>query len=99
MKKTVILSFIVAGTVLVSCKKAYTCECITTDKETVSGVVTEKTYKNGSTAYGKKMTKKQAEAACKHEGEALHSSYESFLTENGNSPVNDVTTTTTCSLK
>ncbi len=66
--------------VLMSCKKTYTCECTLIRNHTSHGspdsTYTEN-YNGGSSAYGQKMTEKQAKAACKHEEQSILSNYES----------------------
>ena len=84
---------------LSSCKKSYTCDCVTTENKGRRGFVMTSTYKNTSTSYSEKMTKKQAQAACKHEEEAITSSYKNWRTENGTTADPDANTSTSCNLK
>jgi hypothetical protein len=98
MKKSLILPLVLVGLAFGSCKKAYICNCVTTDQvKNPSGTDIYK-YSNRSTIYSEKMTKKQAEATCSHEEEAIHSSYENWWTSNGNRPDPNFTTSTECSL-
>ncbi len=79
MKKTTILFLFLAGLIISSCKKSYTCDCVLTNNHT--GTAPDSTYtrnyKNASTAYDSKMTEKQAKAACDHEAESIISNYNS----------------------
>lgn len=84
---------------LCSCKKKYTCDCVTTENKGRRGFVFITEYKNTSKAYSEKMTKSQAKAACKHEEEAIDSSYENWWTANGTASDTSVTTSTSCNLK
>ena len=98
MKKITVLIF-AAGSVLFSCGKSYTCDCVTTDKYDDGGTIETYTYKNSSKEYSAKMSKKQAEAACNHLEESTHSAYSNWWTDNGTSSVPDFTTSTECTLK
>lgn len=84
---------------LSSCKKNYTCDCVTTENKGRRGFVMNSTYKNTSTSYTEKMTKKQAKSACKHEEEAITSSYKNWRTENGTTADPDANASTSCNLK
>lgn len=99
MKKTFILPLVFTALAFGSCKKAYICDCVTTDRITSPTGTDVYTYPSKSTAYSEKMSKKQAEAACKHEEEAIHTSYENWWTTNGTNPDPDITTSTACTLR
>jgi hypothetical protein len=99
MKTQIILPLFVIGLAMTSCKKEYTCNCITTD---TTGGGPALAVSNKSTAYSAKMTKKQAEAACKHEETAVQSNFESFgeaITVFSGDPVDMSGISTSCSLK
>lgn len=96
MKTFFLIALMILG--LSSCKKKYTCDCITTENKGRRGFVMISTYKNSSTPYSEKMTKKQAEASCKHEEEAISSSYKNWRTENGTTADPDASTSTSCNL-
>lgn len=75
MKKNLIV-FSLLGLAVVSCKKTYTCDCeVSQTIEMPNGTTETQTIKNTSVAYSKKMTKKQATAACDHEAFAVKSSF------------------------
>jgi len=97
MKKIMIMA-VFASLTAASCKKSYTCNCTTTDRDSSGSTVQTYTYKNSSTVYSEKMSKKQAEAACKHEEQAVHSTYSNWFSNNGSSPDPKYTTTTSCQI-
>jgi hypothetical protein len=82
MKKT-ILSIFLVGLAMASCKKAYTCDCVTTYKDSSNGTTVVANYKNTSVSYSEKMKEKQAKSACDHEAKAIQSNFESIETFNG----------------
>jgi hypothetical protein len=89
MKKIIVLSFIAAAA-LSSCKKAYTCACVTTYYYNGNHVMDVET----GVAYRKTMTKKTAVAACEHEAASLD---KNAVYAVGNDPA--FTTNVTCTLK
>ena len=97
MKSVFLVALMILG--LSSCKKNYTCECVTTENTGRRGFTTISTYNNSTTPYKEKMTKNQAEAACKHEEEAITSSYKNWRTENGTTADPDANASTSCNLK
>jgi hypothetical protein len=99
MKKLIILSAALLAFAATSCKKAYTCNCVTTDTYTDPSGNETYVYKNTSKAYSAKMSKKQAESACDHEETAVHSTYLNAYTDNGSSPDPTFSTNTECSIK
>src|SRR6218665_1536653 len=80
-----------------SCKKTRTCACSTVTTGTMGGFSLAFPSKSESKAYGAKMTKKQAEAACDHMAESVESTERSIFEAN---PDPDVTfnVKTTCKL-
>lgn len=75
--------------IFASCKKNYTCNCITT--ETVvskSNVTYVYKYNNTSSSYSKKMTESQAKAACQSEQDGIYQTYTNLITGSGSSPQN-----------
>ncbi|PBQ31868.1 hypothetical protein CNR22_08825 [Sphingobacteriaceae bacterium] len=96
MKTASLLALMILG--LSSCKKSYSCECVTTETTGRRGFVSTSTYKNTETPYDQKMTKSQAQAACQHEEEAIQSSYTNWWTENGTTSDPSVSVSTSCDL-
>lgn len=78
MKKPVILFLFLAGASFISCRKAYTCDCVLTDRYDDGDTTFTVTAQNTSSTYSKKMTKKQATAACDHEEASLVSGARAF---------------------
>jgi hypothetical protein len=95
--KTLFVAVMFLALACTSCKKAYTCECTTTTTGTSQGVSLSFPSKSDSKAYGKKMSKKQAEAACDHMATSVQSTEENAFAQE---PDPDVTFTvkTKCSL-
>jgi hypothetical protein len=100
--KSKLLSIAIIGLLLPSCKKIYTCECNTT--------VTYYSYSNkrfytevlpgSKTPYDKKLSNKQAKAACQHEETATQTNFTNWLTNNGAySLIPGESVTTSCGLK
>lgn len=82
----------------VSCKKTYTCECSTITSASSQGFSISFPSKSDSKAYSKKMTKKQAEAACDHMAESIESS-ERAIFEQDPDPELQLSVKTKCSLE
>jgi hypothetical protein len=99
MRKKIVLSCFVLGLAAASCKKSYTCNCIATASYTNNGAPASTNVSNSSRAYDKKLTKKQAQAACDHEALAIQSSAESFFQNPLVSPYFNVSVSTSCTLK
>ena len=78
MKPSIFILLFFAALALGSCKKNYTCDCelINTYKGVAPDSSYTRRYKNSSTPYDKKMTEKQAKAACDHEAESILSNYQ-----------------------
>jgi hypothetical protein len=98
MKTQIILSLFAIGLAMTSCKKQYTCECVTTDTYTENGITLVEKYNANSKAYGAKMTEKQAKAACDAEAPAIQSNYYSLLAT-FSITLNNETIITDCKLK
>ncbi len=79
-----------------SCKKTYTCECVTTS--TYGSGVAPSINKSTVKEYSAKMSEKQAQAACDHEAETIKSTFDNSFTENG-STSNFANVSTDCELK
>jgi hypothetical protein len=95
MKAKIGSALLVIGLASVSCKKIYTCDCVASS---TNSNLSFNAY-NTSKAYSKKMTKKQAKAACDHEELALKSSIESLI-ENSAVPQDpDDLVSVACTLK
>lgn len=75
-----ILGIVLAALFFTGCKKQYSCECsvhsqyINGDSETNHSEIKE---------YNRKMKKKEAQAACEHESEAIKTTFMNSYTENG----------------
>jgi hypothetical protein len=95
--KKIILTLVIAVS-LTSCKKTYTCNCVTTFD--YSGSPSSTFASTPDVAYTNKMTKKKATAACQHEGKNINNTYTNILTNNGQGSVPGGTSVSTdCSLK
>jgi hypothetical protein len=99
MKTQIILPLFVIGLAMASCKKEYTCECVTTDTYTNNRVTMVQVYNADSKAYGKKMTEKQAKAACDAEGPAVQSNFIDLYKNATGQPLKNEVIATTCKLK
>lgn len=83
MKKSA-LAVLLAGIVVAACKKSYTCDCTVTQTSIDSaGTTYVSTYRNTVSSYTKKMSKSQAEEACRHEQGAVQSNFNVLITRNG----------------
>ena len=71
-----------------SCKKKYTCACETayTYKNT-SGSYSTTTFPGSNSSYSEKLSKKQATAACNHEGTAIQTNFTNAMTNEGHEPL------------
>lgn len=100
MKKT--LFFLLACAGLLSCKKNYTCNCTTTTMayNYSTGQLRPIVAEGDGVSYSQKLSKKNAEAACKHEEVAIQQSLYNAWTDNGYTIRRpDETVTTVCELK
>ncbi len=94
------LVFVTLSTLLVSCRKRYTCECYTTLVFQYQGGYASIVLPASKSAYTAKLTEKQARAACQHEEAAVESSYTNAETNNGNNPLQPgESVKTSCGLK
>lgn len=100
MKKTNLLGVLFASLLIVSCKKSYTCDCVTTEVISSNSSTQTLKYNNSSTPYSEKMNEKQAKSACQHEQDELVATYNALMTNNGTQPADpqDVVTVS-CNLK
>jgi hypothetical protein len=97
--KTLIVAIAVMVLTLSACKKNYTCECSTTTTFVAPGFGNFPfPSKSEDKAYSKKMTKKQAEAACEHEGETIESIMREGFADTTGSGGAYFTVNTKCSL-
>lgn len=99
MKKYLIVLFSVLA--LASCKKKYTCDCSTVVSESRGGGTTNYlfTFPADKKQYSEKMTKKQAEAACEHQQNAIETVFKNGYKGSSNYVIvsGDIVVTT-CSL-
>lgn len=73
-----------------SCKKTYECNCSTTIvMKFSSGATDTRIFPNQPEAYSEKLSKKQAEASCSHQEEAIQTSITNAWTNNGLFPLED----------
>lgn len=95
-----LLVILLAGTFAFSCKKVYTCDCLTSEQITPTTAQRQTNfYSNGAKPYPVKMTQKQANSACEHEKEAIQSSYENWWTKNDSLQRSNVVIRTNCTLR
>lgn len=100
MKKIVILSAIILTINLTSCKKAYTCECTTTEiSSTVNGVSQSSTgsSKQVTTKQISKTSKKNAQAICGNSTDVYTSTYSDASSSTNTTYVDNLSTN--CTLK
>ncbi len=85
---------------LTSCKKSYTCSCSTSwTYKSSSGNYNTQTFAGDKSAYGSKLTKKQAKNACEHERVATETNFTNVITDNGYYPlVAGESVNTSCSI-
>lgn len=85
MKNLLILPLVLFA---MSCKKNYQCTCTTTFvMKFSSGATDTRIFPNEVEAYSEKLSKKQAEAACSHQQQAVQSSITNAVTNNGLFPL------------
>jgi hypothetical protein len=104
MKVAILPALTIVMLSLVSCKKTYTCACTSTYSVTTSSgssVVTNSGYyDDGGGAYGKKMNKKTAQAACDAEKASFEKAMMNTYTNNGSEPLDaNESLSTECTLK
>lgn len=96
MKKlAILLSAVLLGS-FASCKKAYSCECITTIYASGSTAAPDK-YSSKTTTYSEKMAEKQAKSACEHEAVTIKSNLDDVINQAGATGL--ITAATSCELK
>ena len=96
MKKTLLIAAVISLG-MISCKKKYSCECITTT--TYPNTTTSPDVNvSSATDYDTKMSKKQAQAACDHEAVSIKSTFDNSFTEN-NTKSNFANVSSSCQLK
>lgn len=85
MRLLLLFPFILLG---FGCKKSYQCNCTTTVvMKFSSGSTDTRIFPNTPEAYSEKLTKKQAEASCEHQEQAVLSSFTNAWTNNGMFPL------------
>jgi hypothetical protein len=95
-----LIYFSVLAMLTVSCKKPYTCECVTTTTLPSSFTGGDPyTFVNRSEniEYSEKMKEKQAKAACEHEQQTISTIMYNGWNENGTAP-SGIYSSTTCEL-
>lgn len=94
MRKIYHTVFLIIILFLSGCKKQYTCNCTTQtvyESSLINTIVDSKSEQGIS--YKRKMTKKQAVAACKHEEGSIQSLHENMVNNNGKDSVKTIVKT------
>jgi hypothetical protein len=96
MKKIIFLLVITAC--FSSCKKTYTCNCVTTFTYPGTSYPDDTYSSTPDISYTQNMSKRKATAACEHEGKNINQTYTNMRTGNGQTN-SSAGISTKCSLK
>lgn len=100
MKQSFLFAVVILALSASSCRKTYTCSCTNTITVSIPGFGSiPLSAKTENKEYEKKMTEKQAKAACDHEKITIQSIAENALAADPSAGMADIDVATKCSLK